>query len=821
MIASADRSSSQLRIVTASFLSVFAFLLSAAVPARAQGVTATADFAAGSGTINQTAQTILHDPAQASLADPSAFRSNFASAPPKSASAFATTAVGTTAAGTITFTSTFTVATTVYGSGVYTQGAPNLDFKDVGTGTCDTNGYPFSYAANASCTTVVSFTPSKAGNRLGAEILYTAADGSAYYYGFLNGIGTGPQVTTTASTPSVTSLITGLSPYNSAVDGSGDLWVSDSVAKTVKEFVPSSGVYSSTPTNTFTGFTTPQGIFIDGTGNVYVGDSGAGTIWRLSATYGVVPSGTAPVGYVTFLTASTAYSSTVGVDPTQTYLWFTGLYSGSDYLIRCTISSGSCALGTTFTAAQSLAFDAAGYKYIVDSSAKTVIRMPVGTSVTKTTLISGLTLPYGIATDAAGDLYVTDAATGAGTGTLTEYIATAGLVPASTPTSTNTRSLATGLSNPYGVTLNYLGNVFISDNANTAVKFIDNTDPITLTFPSTAYNTTSGLKTATFQNIGNAALTFPVPAAGTTNPALTAGYTLDASSTCPNLTSSSTAGTLAAGATCTEAVKFTPTAGGTTTGTDVTTDNSLNVTSTQTINLSGTSPAQNTQTVVTVNPNTSSVGGNPTYFTATVTDTINTGIIPVGTVTFGDTVNGNTVNYGPYTIDNSGTYQIGTRPAIAGNHTISAVFTATDATAFVTSNGSQALTVAKAALGQSSVNFTVAAGSTIPIFAFFTYPGSIPPTGAVTFVVTDAGTNLVGPTCVYKSQHSNCQATFMAPVSIQPGNYTFNYSQAGDSNYTGTSGSSTVTITGTPHAKSPPARPSTRPVPARALHLNP
>ncbi len=699
---------------------------------------------------------------------------------------FASTPVGTTNANNVTFTSTFTAATTVYGSGVFTQGAINSDFKDVGTGTCDTNGYPYSYAANASCTTVVSFTPSKAGNRLGAELLYVSADETSYYIGQLNGIGSGPQVTVAPTTPAPASILTGLTPYNSAIDGNGTLYVSDSAAATVKQFVLSGGVYPATPTNTFTGFASPQGLAVDGSGSLYVGDSTKGYVWKLSAINGTVPAGAAPLAFVTFLAPSTTQPVAVAVDPTQSYLWFTGTYSAKDYLIDCIITSGSCALGATFTASKGMTIDSAGYRYVVDSSTKIVYRLAVGTGTTKTTLITGLTLPYGIAFDPAGDLYVSDAGTGTGTGTVTEFIAATGtgLVPASTPTSTNTRSIATGLNNPYGVTLNSLGNVFISDNGNTAVKEIDNTDPFTLTFPSTTYGASVN-QSATLQNIGNAALTFNSANPALSNPA----YTIDPSTTCTT--------TLAAGAICAEVTNFTPTSGGNTLATEIFTDTSLNATAaTQTINLTGLSPAQATQTVVTLSSPTATVGGSTIYYTATVTDTVNANLTPTGTITFTDTYGSNNATYGPYALNASGSFQSPFTEEVAGTHTITAAYTSSATAQYSNSTSSgQTLTVAQA---QESTlappTIYVQQGSSVTLVAFFTFPGTNPPTGTVSF--SFSGTATVGtPSCIYKSGHSNCQALLTIPANLNPGQYVFTYSQASDANYLSTSGSATVTVT--------------------------
>lgn len=486
--------------------------------------------------------------------------------------------------GGISYTTTFSSSTTVTGSGVYTLGASGQDFYDPGTGTCDTNGYPHTYAANSSCTSVVYFTPTRAGNRMGAEVLYTSTPG-AYFYGLVNGIGNAPQLTFASATPAVSTLATGLAAYGAALDGAGDLWVSNSSGGVVDEFVPVAGVYPNSPTYSFTGFTSPQGIAIDGLGNVYVGDGGKGYVWRLNATNGTVPPGTAPSAYVSFLSAG-SQPIAVALDPTGATLYFTGIYSNSNYLVYCTIASGSCGLVESFAAPQGLTIDAAGYKYVVDSSAKAVYRLAATTGSTAlTTVVAGLTQPSGVAVDAAGDLYVTDKVTGgSGAGTVTEYIATNGMVS----TASASRSLATGLYGPAGVALDSSGNVYIGDTSNNAVRLLTlSTSPFVL-FPTTANGGSSASRAVTLQNIGNLALTLNVPSSGT-NPSAAGQYRLSSDSTCPVLTpSSATAGSLAVGATCTYAATYNPTMAGASSGYLLLADNSLGQSqATQQIHLSG------------------------------------------------------------------------------------------------------------------------------------------------------------------------------------------------------------------------------------------
>jgi len=125
---------------------------------------------------------------------------------------------------------------------------------------------------------------------------------------------------------------------------------------------------------------------------------------------------------------------------------------------------------------------------------------------------------------------------------------------------------------------------------------LDFADAPSLGFASTLVGSTSSdsPQTVTLTNIGNSAFTFPVPATGL-NPNIAAGFTLGNSSSCPQLSASSSPGTLASGAFCTNLISFTPTTIGSISGSLVTTDDNLNATApgyvTQSIALSGTATA--------------------------------------------------------------------------------------------------------------------------------------------------------------------------------------------------------------------------------------
>jgi hypothetical protein len=156
------------------------------------------------------------------------------------------------------------------------------------------------------------------------------------------------------------------------------------------------------------------------------------------------------------------------------------------------------------------------------------------------------------------------------------------------------------------------GNVFVAQHGSPpSVIKLDFADPPSLTFATTAVGQTSAdsPKTVTMNNDGNSPLAFTIPSSGT-NPTITTGFTLGGGSTCPQLLPSSSATTLASGASCNYLVSFSPQLAQTYMGDLIPTDNNLNVTNaTQTVPLNGvgTLLAIATSTVLTVLPPSASV----------------------------------------------------------------------------------------------------------------------------------------------------------------------------------------------------------------------
>ncbi|MEO9073284.1 MAG: NHL repeat-containing protein [Edaphobacter sp.] len=668
-----------------------------------------------------------------------------------------TTAVASTSAS-LSIPFTFDTGGSIGAPVVLTQGAAGLDFADAGTGSCTSNGTSHIYNAADTCTVDVTFTPKYPGQRLGAVQL-TTTGGATIATAHIYGTGTGPLVTFPSNT-TVNTLASGFNPFGVAVDGSGNVYVTDNGNNAVKEIMAVGGVIPTSPTiNTLaSGFNFPTGVAVDGSGNVYVADLNNNAVKEIMAVGGVIPA-----------------SPTINT------------------------------LGSGFNFPYAVAVDGNGNVYVADTLNGAVKEiMAVGgvipTSPTIHTLGSGISSPEGVAVDGNGNVYVADTANNA----VKEIMAVGGVIPASPTINT----LGSGFNHPFGVAVDGSGNVYVGDSNNNAVKEIDLSDPPALVFatatPAGTTDTTDGPHTVTVANSGNAALTFTLPTSGN-NPSISADFTLDSSggTACPLIGStSSSPGTLAAGASCSLPISFAPTVGGAIAGSLVLTDTNLNAnpSTTQTISLNGTgqlpvptlafatipdhtfgdTPFIITATSASTGAVTYSVTSGPATITgstltltgvgtvvlsasqaattsyaaatATTSFTVNA---PVPTVAFA-TIPNHTFGDTPFTVTATSastgavTYSVTSGPATIAGNTVTLTGTGT-----VTLSASQAATASYAA-ATATTSFTV--GAATPPLAFATIPnhtfGDTPfivtatsaSSGAVTYSVTSGPATIAGNT---------------------------------------------------------------------------
>jgi sugar lactone lactonase YvrE len=456
------------------------------------------------------------------------------------------------------FNFAFLTATTLNASSpvqVLTQGAPNLDFKNLATGSCIAKAY----AAGSTCSVNVAFKPTVSGQRAGAVVLRDTS-GNAIATVYVNGIGNGPQI---AYDPGIQSTVaTGLSdPRALAVDGSGNVYVADFGNGQIVKVTPA-GVKS-----TFASIPETMSLAVDGAGNVYT----VGAYEYYSNDYELSVLMVSPGGAVSTPSVSEESPRAIAVDAHGDVY----VTDSVDAEVEETRTGG---LGYESYyggfVPDAVAVDANGNVYMVDSTDWLVWKNVPATGQWST-IGEGYNRPQDVAVDSQGNVYVADFGNNR--------------VVKVTPSGVQS-SVGTGLLEPTAVKVDAAGNIYIADFGNSRLVKINRSTPPSLSFASTVVGKTSSdsPKEVTVENIGNAPLIFPVPATGT-NASLSTNFTMGAARTCPGLTSTSSAATLAVARTCIYQVSFTPKAAGSISGSLVMTNNNLNVVkATETISLSGT-----------------------------------------------------------------------------------------------------------------------------------------------------------------------------------------------------------------------------------------
>jgi streptogramin lyase len=512
---------------------------------------------------------------------------------------------------------------------VLTQGAPNLDFLNTTSGTCNTNGSGYHYTAGSTCTVSANFKPARPGLRLGAvEVLDSAGTPLALTY--IYGVGLGPQVTYVNNVqgvyqPGSQLAISGYSnPSNVAVDALENVYGIDFTNGYVVEATAASNYQTLTILGG--GFSQPQSLMVDGAGNLFIADQALDIVAE-------IPPGCTSAACVITLPGSYSGASGVAVDGDG------NVYIASS--LANTISEietdGTVLTLATFTNADSgiadIALDANNNIFLEVTDQPTITEYFESSHyVTSQSINSGFTGDIfigGIAVDAIGNIFLPEAYSN------TVHEITAANNYASILT------LANNLQAPNGIAVDASGNVYVCNAGDNNMIRLDYTDPPALNFETTDVGSTSAdsPQTVYFVNDGNENLGFIIPATGV-NPTITSPeFTLNSttSGACPLLTSTSTEqGVLKPGYDCLLPVSFTPLTPGNFTGQLLITDNALNAPAPnytqQVIELTGKGIIAPTQTTLTSSADAIFLN-NSFVLTATVTSGYGT---PIGNVTFYD-----------------------------------------------------------------------------------------------------------------------------------------------------------------------------------------
>jgi len=543
------------------------------------------------------------------------------------------------------FTITVPSGTTLGSVSVLTRGAPNLDFTSVSAGTtcptltagkCNVEVLFQPTAPGRRQGMVVLSDPS--GNVLLGVSLDAAGNGPMSAFGpppistFAGG-GTGGD-----GGPAASAQLAG--PTGIAVDGFGNHYIADQKANKVFKVTPAGVIstFAGTGTAGFSGdggpatsaqLNGPMSVLSDGAGFIFIADTNNNVVRMVDnkgniSTYAgqFYPAGGTPPPVCAAATNSVGDgcpgNQMIMNTPVDLVFCHAQNVHISDKLnnrvrtiIRTTYQtitqvgngvagyngdSGLSNQTAELNGPTGMDMDAANFIYVADT----------GNHIIRKTLLSGTTpepistvvgtpgtagnsgdgglatsalldSPVGVKVDPAGNLYISDSSSqvvrkfNVADGKISTIVGTA----TAGNTGNGGPATAAQLNAPFGVLLDDNGNLYIADTQNIVIRKVDVADAPSVSFPNTPMGVTSPAQDVTVMNLGNAPLSI-------TNISATGNYSLGGSDTSCNSTSE----TLNPATSCVLGIEFTPTTGGTVTGSVVLTDNA-NPTS-QTIALSGT-----------------------------------------------------------------------------------------------------------------------------------------------------------------------------------------------------------------------------------------
>jgi pectin methylesterase-like acyl-CoA thioesterase len=526
-----------------------------------------------------------------------------------------------------------------------TTASPDVVLGTVTCGSAAANG-----DSTVDCTIPVTLTASGPGVRSAGLAVTPSGSLTTTSIYPMSGLATGSALVadsvTSSSTGSVlaTANLGSLTPDSVAVDGSNNVY---SVNSSNSDF---SVNLAGSATSTLLSSTAPTGvsqIAVDTQGNLYAVGSGASSITKLTVTAAQTSSSVPP----TYGAGTLSYTPTITPAKPQGIvvdangnIYVSDGANGAIYKVNqasslqplVTVASG-------LSNPTLLALDNSSNLYVYDAGANTVYKITY--FGTKTTLVSSVTAT-GLATDAAGDVYVQTASG------VSEY-----------PVSGPTTAVYSGGTAPNGIAVDGNGNLYIADAGYTSI--------LEVLRPAVSYNFGTGSSgsptlTGTLTDVGNQAATGSNTVTNTTNFAVVPG----SSNGCAF--SSSILGTQASGNACTFSATFV--GGGSGTVSDVL--SYLPASTVGSLTMSGTLVGAAIGTTTTISNQTPA---NPSYspsgtevsFTVTVTPASGS-TAPAGTVAV--TVDSTTTNPSLTANGTNGVATVTVSGLAAGSHTISAIY---------------------------------------------------------------------------------------------------------------------------------------------------
>jgi sugar lactone lactonase YvrE len=658
-----------------------------------------------------------------------------------------------------------------------------------------TGGGSFSSTANtckmntaatvgSSCTITAQFSPSAPGPFTGGLILL---DGSSNVLAasYLTGAGLGAGVTLDPGAVSKAgSSFT--SPKQIVVTNNGG-YVVDSAQNAV--------LYFATPTAKAVvignGLSDPSGVAVDAFGNVLIADTGNNRIVEVPVVSGS-PSTAAQVTIspVDAKGNSAAIAGAILSGPTGLTLDSAGnLYiadTGNNRIVLVPYSGGwnvaaAASIGSGLSKPLATAVDPWGNLYIANSGTGQIFELPAPVPGVAQQLVAvGYNNPSALATDASGSLFVVNQ--GAQT-----VLRIPRLNGALNPN--GSVEVGLGIADPYGVAVDAAGNIYVTDSMNAAAYSVARTST-TDAFGDWAVSTASGALPIYLENAGNQPLTFATPYFTATGNTGDFSLSTTAANICGNGAS------LATGAGCELDATFQPTATGARSETVTINSNAVNSAAPQVVFSGSGIPLTATKTVLAVtSPATGTpFFGEPLTLTATVTAASGTpagmALLVVDGIIAGEAT-ANSSGVATFTLANGLTGGSHVLQAVyEGNST----FDGSTSSALALAIGTAPTTSTLAITVPFYNPYSIVTGTSVSFDVTVSSTGVGIPTGTITFAT---GSTTLGTVALAPAAGGTFQAT-LATTALPVGTDLVTATYSGDANYVASTTSVTVVVVAQP-----------------------
>jgi sugar lactone lactonase YvrE len=542
-------------------------------------------------------------------------------------------------------------------------------------------------------------------------------------------------------------------PSGVAADSAGNLYIADTNNHRIRKVAANTGTITTVAGNGTLGYSgdggaatgaeldTPGGVAVDSAGNLYIADTNNHRIRKVAASTGTITTvaGNGTKSYSgdggPATNAELHYPDGVDVDSAgNLYIADTNNHRIRKVAASTEIISTVAGNGTP--------------GYSGDGDAATAAE---------------LYSPYVVWVDSAGNLYIADTnnhrirQVDAGTGTISTVAGNG------TPGDSGDGGVATAaaLNLPFGVAVDGPGNLYIADFGNGRIRKVDVADPPSLSFAATTVGTVSSdsPRTVRIGNIGNQPLIFATSGIGN-NPSYPANFPVNSGDTALCASSAS----LNPGTDCDVSVSFIPTTAGSDSGSVVLTDNALNVTGAmQAIPLNGSASVALVPTLSFAAIAAQTYGNPPFMVSAT---SASSGAVTYTVVSGPATITGSTVTLtGVGTVVLNASQAASGNYAAA---TATTSFTVTAAFTLSSGSSSSSATTNEGGTAIYSLTLTPGSGATIPDAVTFSATGL--PTGATaTFFPTTIAAGS-GTTTVTLTIHTSSSQTMRNenPIPSEP-----------------------------------------------------